>query len=149
MTGQMAPQDNRVHRASWIILAAVATLTILSGLYVGLTPTSSQTELSGRAWEDFAAADPEMASIYSMDLALLGMALTAFAVLSTILTVIPYQRGERWAWFALWLIPLVHGGVALRMLVDQYEAGYVYLGLFVISLIGILLPIRRYLRQGT
>jgi hypothetical protein len=145
MTSQMVPHENRVPQASWIILAVVATLTILSGLYVGLTPTGSQTELSGRTWEDFAAADPEVARIYSMDLVLLGITLTAFAILCTIVTLIPYRRGERWAWFALWLIPLVHGGIALTMLTDQYEAGYVYLGLFVISLIGILIPIRRFL----
>jgi hypothetical protein len=145
MTSQIVLQENRVPRASWIILAVVATLTILSGLWVGLTPTGSQTELSGRTWEEFAAADPEVAGIYSMDLVLLGITLTAFAILGTIVTLIPYRRGERWAWFALWLIPLVHGGIALRMLTDQYEAGYVYLGLFVISLIGILIPIRRFL----
>ena len=144
MTSQMVLQENRVPRASWIILAVVATLTILSGLYVGLTPTGSQTELSGRTWEEFAAADPEVARIYSMDLVLLGMTLTAFAILGTILSLIPYRRGERWAWFALWLIPLVHGGIALRMLIDQYSAGYVYLGLCIISLIGILIPIRRF-----
>lgn len=145
MTSQIVSQENRVPRASWIILAAVATLTVLSGLSVGLTPTASQTELSARTWEEFAAADPEVARIYAMDLVLLGIALTAFAILGTIVTLIPYRRGERWAWFALWLIPLLHGGVALRMLSDQYTAGYVYLGLFIISLIGILIPIRRFL----
>lgn len=145
MLNQMVVQKNPVPRASWIILAVVATLTILSGLWVGLTPVGSQTELSGRTWEEFAAADPEMATIYSMDLSLLSLTLTAFAILGTILTLIPYRCGERWAWFALWLIPLVHGGVALRMLIDQYAAAYVYLGLFVISMIGILIPIRRFL----
>ena len=145
MTSQMVLQENRVPPASWIILAVVATLTILSGLWVGLTPVGSQTELSGRTWEEFAAADPDVASIYAMDLVLLGIALTAFAILGTIVTLIPYRRGERWAWFSLWLIPLVHGGIALRMLSDQYEAAYVYLGLFLISLVGILIPIRRFL----
>jgi hypothetical protein len=145
MTSEMVLQENPVPRASWIILALVATLTILSGLYVGLTPVGSQTELSGRTWEEFAAADPEVARIYSLDLVLLGMTLTAFGILGTIVTLLPYRRGERWAWFTLWLIPLVHGGIALRMLTDQYDAAYVYLGLFVISLIGILIPIRRFL----
>ena len=146
MTNQIGLQENPVPRASWIILAVVATLTILSGLYVGLTPTGSQTEFSGRTWEDFAAADPEVARIYSMDLVLLGITLTAFAILGTIVTLIPYRRGERWAWFALWLIPLVYGGMALTMLSDQYyDVGYMYVGFFVISLIGILIPIRRFL----
>src|SRR5215207_8098393 len=138
MTSEMVLQENRAPRASWIILVVVATLTILSGLYVGLTPVGSQTELSGRTWEEFAAADPEVAKIYSLDLVLLGMTITAFAILSTIVTLIPYRRGKRWAWFALWLIPLLHGGVALRMLSDQYNAAYIYLGLSILSLIGIL-----------
>jgi hypothetical protein len=145
MICQIVLKENLVPGASWIILAVVAALTVLSGLYVGLTPTGSQTELSGRTWEEFAAADPEVASIYSMDLFLLGITLSAFAILGTILSLIPYRRGERWAWFALWLIPLVHGGIALRMLIDLYSAGYVYLGLCIISLIGILIPIRRFL----
>lgn len=145
MTSQMVLHANRVPRASWILLAAVAISTILSGLYVGLTPTGAQTELSGRTWEEFAAVDPEVAKIYSLDLVLLGMALTAFGILGTIVTFLPYRRGERWAWFALWLIPLLHGGVALRMLSDQYSASYVYLGLSILSLIGVLIPVRRFL----
>jgi hypothetical protein len=108
----------------------------------------SQTELSGRTWEQFAASDPDVAGIYAMDLVLLGITLTAFAILATIVTLIPYRRGERWAWFALWLLPLVHGGIALTMLMDHYAAAYVYLGFFLISLIGILIPISRFLRQG-
>jgi hypothetical protein len=145
MTSQMVLQENSVPRASWSILAVVATLTSLSGLYVGLTPVGAQTELSGRTWEEFAVADPEVATIYTMDLVLLGMSLAAFGILATIVTLVPYRRGERWAWFALWLIPLVHGGIALRMLTDQYEAGYVYLGFFLTSLIGVLIPIRGFL----
>jgi hypothetical protein len=141
----MAVQVTHVPRSSWVILAVVAALTILSGLYVGLTPTGSQTELSGRTWEEFAATDPEVASIYSLDLVLLGISLAAFAILATILALLPYRRGERWAWFALWLLPLVHGGIGLTMMMYQYDAAYVYLGLFVISLIGILIPIRRFL----
>jgi hypothetical protein len=112
---------------------------------VAITPVASQTELSGRTWEQFAAADPELATIYAMDLVLLGMTLAAFSIFGMIVTLIPYRHGERWAWFTLWLIPLVYGGMALRMLSVQYDVGYIYLALFIISLFGILIPIRRFL----
>jgi hypothetical protein len=87
-----------------------------------------------------------MARIYAMDLVLLGMTLTAFSILGMIVTLIPYRQGERWAWFTLWLIPLVYGGMSFTMLSEQYyDVGYMYVGFFVISLIGILIPIRRFL----
>jgi hypothetical protein len=146
VTSQMELQENRVPRASWMILAGVTLFATLNGLWVAITPAGSQTELSGRTWEQFAAAEPEMARIYAMDLVLLGMTLTAFSILGMIVTIIPYRHGERWAWFTLWLIPLVYGGMSFTMLSEQYyDVGYIYVGLFIVSLIGILIPIRRFL----
>jgi len=145
MKGQTGPQGNRVPRASWLLLAGVTTLTSLNGFWVAITPVGAQTELSGRTWEQFAAADAEVASLYSLDLAMLGMALTAFSILGLIAALIPYRQGERWAWFAMWLLPLLYAGMALRMLSVQYVVGYMYLGFLVLSLIGMVIPMRRFL----
>ena len=144
MAGQMAPRENPVPRASWLTLAGVTLITTLNGLWVALTPVGSQTELQGRTWEQFAALDPEVAAIYSMDLAMLGVALAAFSALGMVVAAIPYRRGERWAWFASWLVPLLYAGMAFRMLVDQYDVGYMYLGLLVVSSVGMVIPIRRF-----
>lgn len=142
MKAQTVPQANRVPRASWFILAGVSIFTALNGSWAAL---GAHPEFRGRTWEQFAAADAEVATLYSIDLAMLGMTLTAFSVLGLIAALIPYRRGERWAWFALWLIPLLHAGMAWRMLSDQYVVGYMYLGLLVLSLIGMVIPIRRFL----
>jgi hypothetical protein len=87
--------DSRVEipRISWVLVLTVAVLSVLSALYVGLTPTADQTELQGRTWEEFASQDPEVAAIYSMDLALLGMSIGAFAVLDSVVAAMPYRRG--------------------------------------------------------
>jgi hypothetical protein len=144
MTNQLTSSKDTVPRASWIILAAATILTTVSGLFVAITPAASQTDLAGRTWEGFAATDPEVAALFSMQLFLVGVSFVAFTVFGTIITLVPYRNGERWAWFALWLLPLVYGLVSIRMLSDQYEVGYFYLGFFVISLIGLLIPIRRF-----
>jgi FtsH-binding integral membrane protein len=119
---------------------------VLSALYVGLTPTADQTELQGRTWEEFASQDPEVAAIYSMDLALLGMSIGAFAVLASVVAAMPYRRGERWAWYALWVVPLLWGAVAARMIIDQYSAASVYAVAAAVAVVGLLIPIRRILR---
>ena len=132
-----------IPRISWILVLTVAVLSVLSALYVGLTPTPDQTELQGRTWEQFARQDPEVAALYSMDLALLGMSIGAFAVLATVVAAIPYRRGERWAWYALWVVPLLWGGVAVRMFIDQYSAGFAYAVAGAIAVVGLLIPFRR------
>jgi hypothetical protein len=136
-----------IPKISWILVLTVAVLSTLSALYVGLTPTGDQTELQGRTWEQFARQDPEVAALYSMDLALLGMSMGAFALLATVVAALPYRRGERWAWFALWIVPLMWGGVAVRMFVDQYSAGPVYAVAAAVAALGLLIPIRRFLRR--
>lgn len=145
-----AMDGNRVTipKISWMLVLAVAVLSVLSALYVGLAPTADQTELQGRTWEQFARQDPEVAGLYSMDLALLGMSIGAFAVLAVVLAAIPYRRGERWAWYALWVVPLLWGGVAARMFIDQYSAGSVYAVAAAIAVVGLLIPIRRIRTEG-
>lgn len=137
----------RVPWFSWIPLATVGTAAALASIWVALTPAGDQTELAGRTWEQFAHQDPEVASLYSMDLVVLGLLGAGFGLLATAVSLIPYRHGERWAWFALWLVPLTIGAVAVRMLADQYSAGYFYAGVTVAALIALLLPMQVFLRR--
>ena len=143
-------EDSRIEmpRASWVILLIVAVLSVGSALYVGLTPAADQTELQGRTWDQFASQDPDVAALYSLDLALLGLSIGAFAVLATVVAAIPYRHGERWAWYALWLVPLFWGAVAARMYMDEYSATLVYSVAAVIAVVGLLIPIGRIRRPG-
>ena len=124
----------------------ISTFVAFSALWVALTPAADQTELTGRAWEQFALQDPEVASLYSMDLVVLGLLGAGFGLLAAVVSLIPYRRGERWAWYALWLLPVTIGGVAARMLIDQYSASYYYAGITAVALVALLIPIRTFLR---
>jgi hypothetical protein len=136
----------RMPWVSWGLLATVSTVAALSALWVALTPAGDQTELAGRAWDQFALQDPEVASLYSMDLAVLGALGAGFGVLAAVVSAIPYRHGERWAWYALWFFPVTIAAVAVRMLVDQYSTGYYYAGLTVVAVVALLLPLRGILR---
>jgi hypothetical protein len=137
----------RVPWASWCLLTVISTFAAASALWVVLTPAGDQTKLTGRAWEQFALQDPEVASLYSMDLVVLGLLGAGFGLMAAAVSVIPYRRGERWAWYALWLLPLTIGAVAARMLINQYSAAYYYAGITAASLVALLIPIRSVLRH--
>jgi hypothetical protein len=141
----MEQRISRVPWFSWIPLATVGTLMALAALWVALTPAGDQTELADRTWDQFAQQDPEVASLYGMDLVILGLLGVGFGLLVAAVSLMPYRHGERWAWFALWLVPITIGAVAVRMLADQYSAGYVYAGLAALALVGLLLPMREFL----
>jgi hypothetical protein len=129
----------RVPWVSWGPLTVVSTFVALSSLWVALTPAGDQTELAGRTREQFTRQDPEVATLYSMDLVVLGLLGVGFGLLAAVVSVLPYRRGERWAWYALWLVPITIGAVAVRMLVDQYSVGYYYAGITVVAALGLLL----------
>lgn len=136
-----------VPRASWVLLTAVSIVGMLNGLYVLLVPVGGQTELAGRTWEQFAAQDQEVASIYAMDLALLGIIWTAFSLLAAIISIVPYRRSERWAWYALWLVPITYGGAATRMLMDRYDAGFWVAGYTAIAVVSLVVAIPQVVRR--
>ena len=142
----MGQSTFRVPWFSWGPLTVVSTFVALSALWVALTPAGDQTELTGRAWEQFASQDPEVAYLFSRQLNILGFLGAGFGLLAAVVSVIPYRRGERWAWYALWLFPVTVGGVAARMLIDQYPAGYYYAGITTVALVALLIPIRNVLR---
>ena len=37
----------------------------------------------------------------------LGTALVGFNIFALVMILIPYRKGERWAWYTLWMLPLL------------------------------------------
>jgi hypothetical protein len=141
----MVQSSSRVPWISWGLLAAVAALVALSALSVAVIPARDQTPLIARTWDQFAAQDPEVASIASREKDILGFLGAGFGLLAVVLAVVPFRRGERWAWYALWLFPTTIGAVAARMLIDQYRPWPWYAGITTVALVALLIPIRHFL----
>ena len=110
-------------RNAWIILFATAVLGIFGGVSV-MVPTNPTYQLPSviwiiRAW---------------------GLTWIGFNILALVLIVGPYRRGERWAWYTLWLMPLLL--VGYFVLSPELTMNLV---LAILSAaLGLLLPYRRY-----
>ena len=132
----------RARQFGWITMSIVGAVMGLAATWVALTPTGDQTELKDRTWDQFAQVDPEVASLYSMDVAVLGVLGAGFGFLVVAVAAVPFRQGERWAWAVLWLAPITIGAVALRMLASDYATGYFYAGLAAVALVALLVPAR-------
>src|SRR5215216_5032238 len=122
-------EEVRVERAyekyGWVILAVSAVFGIVAALMTTLPPLSWFT-------------DPVIVTAYSL-MGALGVTWVGFNLFALILTLIPYRRGERWAWFTLWMLPLQW----LSQFVLAPDLTY-YLVLAIISTVGLILPYRRF-----
>jgi len=72
--------------------------------------------IGGRPWADLVAAVPAVANLVDLHARILGAWLTGFAILAVGISVTAYRRGDRWAWRAMWAMPLAMLLVFLALL---------------------------------
>ena len=106
---------------SWMILFVSALVGIFGG--VSLMFPSDSTSLSPRdlwilrAW---------------------GITWVGFNILALVMTLIPYRRYERWAWYTLWILPL------LWLSHFALSPDLPYLIVALLTTVGLVLPYRRF-----
>src|SRR6476659_6553174 len=71
-------------KIAWISLAIIGVAIFVFGLIVSLWPGSSDT----------------------LFLRTIGVASIGMGLFGVMITLIPYRRRERWAWFTLWYYPI-------------------------------------------
>ena len=107
-----------------MILSANAILGICAAIIMGLPSLSMYF-------------GPTSSGAYPI-LGALGTALAGFNVLALIVILIPFKGSERWAWYALWMLPLQW------LLQFAFFPDLAYLMLAVLTMVGLVLPYRRF-----
>jgi hypothetical protein len=126
-----ATQHVTTHRTSalftvaWVLLATIGVATLAFGLIVALVPASSDAR--------YLRAD--------------GVALAGMGLFGVLITVMAYRRRERWAWLALWYYPLFWAAHLLGGLPPGKDHVH-QIVFFVLSLVGLLLPVREFFPAG-
>ena len=108
-------------RTGWICLAVVNAGILGFGIVVLVVSTGSE--------------GPLYRSI--------GLASVGLGLFGGLLALVPFRRGERWAWFALWFLP-VFWSVHLFGNLPPGEDHVHQVVFIVLSLVGLLLPARAF-----
>lgn len=106
------PAQNTRFKIGWIILLVSAALMTLGHLSM----------------------------IIVMDEPNLFTGFAAFTLFSFIVLLIPFRRGEKWAWLATWILPV---GLAIPAATDPNIAIY-YFGIAAACVLGLLLTMRDF-----
>ncbi|HEV2493703.1 MAG TPA: hypothetical protein VG204_11615 [Terriglobia bacterium] len=88
--------------ASWIILVVVGGLTLLGSLVsLGRAYASARDEIGTASLEELSVGRSEVATAVRARRATSAAYAAGFATLFLAITLGPYRRGDRWAWWAL------------------------------------------------
>jgi hypothetical protein len=94
------------------LLFVVGTISVFFGLYSTFLPSSiilSNEDLLGMTVTELHNFSPKVVDYMKRYHQLWGVYLISFASSLWVISLIPYRRGEKWAWYAT----LVIGGIAL------------------------------------
>ena len=132
---------------AWIVLLVIGILLSLSGLFIVFQPVDEvEFESStGVAWSELLSSEPEVADYIIRLERLLGASAFGIALFGTVVTFFRFRKGERWAWYVMWLFPLVFGMYAAIFFISAAQGlGLFYGGGTLITLLALLLPIRKF-----
>ena len=124
MCPTITQQEMRLLKISWISLLASGIGILGFGIIVTAYP-----QIAGRTEEGLLQA--------------IGIATTGMGIFGVMITLRAYRRKEKWAWFTLWYYPIfwtIHLAGGLPPGNDHIHQ----IVFIVISLLGLLLPVRQF-----
>ena len=103
--------ENRRYKTGWLILFITGVLLIINNLYLVFYESP--------VW---------------------GLGHLGFSLLATLIIYFPYRQGEKWAWYSLWILPVVLLLLAILVFMSgQPMLGWYYAVLTLVVLAGLLL----------
>jgi len=80
--------------------------------------------ITGMSWNELQSASPRVANLIDLKFRMDGAAIATIALLSMAVCFISFRKGERWAWFALWLPALWMLSTVFFLLIADKLPGY-------------------------
>jgi hypothetical protein len=147
----MAQQRPAIYgRYAWVLLVLVAafmTLAAIGYIVFGLQaiPDYELSLPDGRVSTGplLEQSPAPLTPIFQNTLMEYGIMRAALGILVIVVAAVPYRRGQRWAWYALWVLPLALLGANINAVRLELNLGPLPI-LLVVAVLGMLLPVRRF-----
>ena len=153
MSNQMP--EKVYQKYAWVVLLAVSTLSLLIGLgdfiLAGDGDPALVETMTGTSWTETEVSSPRVANLVNLLSRILGAWLIGFSILGIGISAMAYRKGEKWAWYILWALPLTYALIFTAFFIADRVPGsptppalFSAPGLFVLSTLALLLPIQKF-----
>jgi hypothetical protein len=140
---------NRVfQKYGWVVYLFLGLLWVVVGLTQLFNPEGlpDAQHVTGMSLSELEASCPEATELVRFLYGALGMLKTSWSLLVLAITLTGYRRGEKWAWYTLWLVPavLVGQGLFNSVFLGDFNEMLPWIPITTVSLLGLLLPYRKF-----
>ncbi len=134
----------------WVVYLALGLLWLVVGLVQVFGPgellrTDAQL-ITDMSWIELKASSPVATDLVRFHYGQMGLLKTSWSLLVLAITLTGYRKGEKWAWYTLWLVPALlvwNAFLNVNFLGDVNQA-LQWIPITAISLLGLLLPYRTF-----
>ena len=134
----------------WVIYLALGLLWLVVGLYQTFSPDEligkDVQRVTGMSLNELEASNPVAIELVRFVYGALGNLKINWSFLVLAITLTGYRKGEKWAWYTLWLVPviLVSMGIYNAIFFSDVNQSLESIPIVSISLLGLLLPYRKF-----
>jgi hypothetical protein len=141
----------RAHvKYGWVVYLFLGLLWLVVGLTQVFNPEGllddEAQHITGMSLSELEASFPEATELVRFLLGAVGVLKTSWSLLILAITLTGYRRGEKWAWYTMWLAPaiLVGQGLFNSVFLGDFNEMLQWIPITTVSLVGLLLPYRKF-----
>ena len=138
----------------WVLYVALGLLWLVVGFAQaffpdGLLNTDAQLVLD-MSWSELQTSNPEGAELVRFYIGGIGLLKMSWSFLVLAITLTGFRRGEKWAWYTLWLVPIVLVSCALFYIswFGRVNEALQWIPITTLSIVGLLLPYRTFFPES-
>jgi len=134
----------------WVVYLFLGLLWLVVGLTQVFNPDGlledEALHVKGMSLSELEASCPEATELVRFLFGAVGMLKTSWSLLVLAITLTGYRRGEKWAWYTMWLVPalLVGQGLFNSVFLGDFKEMLQWIPITTLSLLGLLLPYRKF-----
>jgi len=134
----------------WVIYLALGLLWLVVGLNQLFLPDglieNDVQRVTGMSLSELEASNPVAIELVRFVYGALGNLKINWSFLVLAITLTGYRKGEKWAWYTLWLVPilLVSMGIFNAIFFSDVNQSLESIPIVSISLLGLLIPYRKF-----
>jgi hypothetical protein len=135
---------------AWVIYLALGVLWVVVGLTQAFYPDAlletDSERVADTSWNELKTSSPEATELVRYHYWEMGLLKTSWSFLVLAITLTGFRRGEKWAWYALWLVPisLISYAIFYAGWFGGINESLESVPIITISLLGLILPYKKF-----
>ncbi|MFA9437561.1 MAG: hypothetical protein ACEROO_10665 [Candidatus Bathyarchaeota archaeon] len=142
--------ERAYEKYAWVLFLALGLLWVVVGLVQVFSPDellrTDALLITDMSWTELKASHPVATDLVLFHYGQMGLLKTSWSLLVLAITLTGYRRGEKWAWYTLWLVPalLVWNAIYNVIFLGNISEMLQWIPITTVSLVALILPYRKF-----